>query len=127
MSNLKYSKAPWGYDDNVGLIYSVKRYAQKEETPKGYECNQWNDVCRMTDYFNYGTRKYDYEKREANACLVSCAPEMLEALIKQYLEFCKPCKKCNPEYANCYSCEDQDELKIIIEKATGLKIEEVIK
>ena len=53
--------------------------------------------------------------------------EMLEALINQYIEICRPCKKCNPEYENCYSCEAQEESKILIEKATGLKIEEVLK
>jgi hypothetical protein len=60
------------------------------------------------------------EEREANAKLISCAPEMLEALIEQVADgmMCEECKKCSPP------CVDKHSIKLI-EKATGMKWEEI--
>jgi len=106
MSNLKHTPAPWRI-----------------------ERDGWNSchIMKADTTIWIAETSLFYDSAEANARLISCAPEMLEVLINQYIEICRPCKKCNPEYENCYSCEAQEESKILIEKATGLKIEEVIK
>ena len=49
------------------------------------------------------------EQRKANARLISCAPEMLESLIEYVIEE-----------------GGSDKAKTIIERATGLKIEEAL-
>lgn len=56
------------------------------------------------------------EELEANARLIASAPDMLEWLIMYF--------KAN---IKCFGCYDQDNLTKLIEQATGLTIDEVIK
>ena len=74
-----------------------------------------------TDRLHFRVARCDFdgqrnEESKANARLISCAPEMLEALIIQYEWL----------YSKAYynTCES---IKSVIEKATGMKIEEVLK
>ena len=105
MSNLKHTPAPWRI-----------------------ERDGWNSCHIMkadTTIWIAETSLY-YDSAEANARLISCAPEMLEVLINEYKNMC--------EYCGIEDCEVKDndkrcgsKMKEVIEKATGLKIEEAIK
>jgi len=105
MNNLNHTPAPWQYLSN--------------DREREYKFFVYNAA--------YSRWAIAENMRETDARLIAAAPEMLEALIKQYISFCAPCKKCNPQHENCYSCESQEELQKLIEKATGLTIEEVLK
>lgn len=58
-------------------------------------------------------KAYDGDFSEANARLISCAPEMLELLIESYKSY---------ELQDYY----QEKIVALIEKATGSNIEEVL-
>ena len=74
----------------------------------------------------HAQKRYTKEQTEANARLIAVAPDMLNVLI----EFCEDnCNDCD------FTCDDDSEFvtfcglksaKKIIEKATGMKIKEVL-
>ena len=84
-------------------------------------------ICELKNHFNYNNRKYDrMDEAKANGLLIATAPEMIEALIEADFNICMACKRLNPHHENCNHCDDRDERIKIIEKATGLKIDEII-
>ena len=105
MSKFKFSKGPW-INNGDEIIDSSGR------TRDGA------DIC----YFNCESSD---ENWEANARLIACAPEMLDALMKYKTEICSRCslQKCerNNECHYVYSIIE------LIEKATGLTIDEALK
>ena len=64
----------------------------------------------------------DTEEREANVRLIASAPEMLECLIIIYKNFCSDCIE-----TDCDWCSQKDKYRKIIEKATGMSIEDILK
>jgi hypothetical protein len=116
MSKLQHTSGPWFYDHNVSQIYSQGGNGRYNDIPENYMANEWNNVCCVDDFFNYKTREYLYERQKANARLIAAAPEMLEALI-EFLKF------------NGAQNTEEYQLKVLklIEKATGLSIEEILK
>ena len=94
---MKHTKGPWNFNENS---------FDKTITAK-------NDIYHGVIVFDEGC--FETEEGEANARLISCAPEMLEALIECYM------REANKE---SYMSKV---LVIIIERATGLNIEEVLK
>lgn len=108
MKDLKHTKGPWktGFNDVPGedIITSVN--------------NNFIAVVPVT------------KEAKANGRLIAAAPEMLECLIqglKSNIE--KGCKKCVSNFRDDYcidsNCSKMRKVKTI-EKATGLKIEEII-
>ena len=103
-----------------------------------------------TDRLHFRVARCDFdgqrnEESKANARLISCAPEMLNALIKSYKEL-SALWDClygqNMSVVGWHlngdrepldnffedNCQNAlEELKSVIEKATGMKIEEVLK
>lgn len=59
-----------------------------------------------------------------DARLISAAPEMLEVLIKQYTIICENCDGCNISTEK--TCGDRQEIKTLIERIIGMKIEDVL-
>lgn len=99
MNKLKHTPGPWNYNKITKLVQ--------------YD---FYDICEISD--NNG-----YPENEANARLISAAPEMLETLIEICDHFCvldNIKSGMNPKEGLAG--------KIInaIERATGLKIEEVL-
>lgn len=66
------------------------------------------------------------ENAEANACLIAAAPEMLECLIRAYKDMDNIDSVCFLAGVHSFDLMRTD-LKQIIEKATGMTIEEVMK
>jgi hypothetical protein len=99
---MKHTKGPW----KINTIYTTFFQIDSEN----------NDICCVDCDFNYMLEIEPTQEQIANARLISCAPEMLEALIIQYEWL----------YSKAYynTCES---IKSVIEKATGMKIEEVLK
>ena len=106
MSNLKHTPGPW----NEKAIYSLLRFGDKHD-------GNWSDDLYGIDEF------MPYSEQDAN--LIAVAPEMLDALIALV--------KFHRKYETCYIYTGRDHIKCvkqaisIIEKATGLPIEEVLK
>ena len=69
-----------------------------------------------------------WHNQYANIRLIVAAPEMLECLIICFKNICIDCGIMDFEGIDCNfkNCEKVNHLKILIEKATGMKIEEVI-
>ena len=68
------------------------------------------------------------EECKANAKLIAAAPEMLDALIESRNLVCRLCIRLNPQHKNCTSCDEVESgFDKIIEKATGQKIEDILK
>ena len=65
------------------------------------------------------------EEIQSNARLIAAAPEMLEVLIDEYKNMCNYCNEGCVNKEKIWKCGVK--IKDIIEKATGLKIEEVLK
>ena len=72
-------------------------------------------VCHMTGD-SVASHIQDVKIKEANARLIAAAPEMLDWLIKYYIGNIR-----------AFGCYDQKNLEHIIESATRMSIEEVVK
>lgn len=104
MDKLKHTPGPWAVDYN-GTIGHIKTLCNPEEHTKTVIKYRYN-LCEeiLTE-----------EEIQANARLIAAAPEMLEALVDVY-----------GLYLRHDICCDNENIKRIIEKATGLSIEEVL-
>lgn len=107
---LKHTQGPWikDYGKTVGHIKSVISEAN-EYTPTICRYKNNNDRDIVVAY------SLSDEEVEANGLLISAAPEMLEALINLV-------KFCEHDFIKNF----EPEIKNIIEKATGMKIKEVL-
>lgn len=107
MTELKHTKGPW------------KILTRKNEYSVEIGIDDNDPLCKV---FGADFTKL-IDSNNANALLISCAPEMLGMLIETYIQ--------NDHWGNGnyhkWSQETNDKVKDIIEKATGLKIEEVLK
>ena len=109
MKNLKHTPGPW--NQNIKPKYE---HIVIENELNEYICVLPLNKLSMND------------KENANARLIAAAPEMIEALIDNDELFCTICIHFNPQHKNCKSCDDRDDRIKIIEKATVLKIDEII-
>ncbi len=86
------------------------------------------ELCITTDKGGSVCHLTQWPEHEANARLISMAPEMAEEMIKDLKYSIESgCNKCvNRFYTDaCNDCRKMRKIKII-EKATGLKIDEII-
>lgn len=106
MKNMKYTPGPW-----------------RPHKPEG--SNGWYDICLDVNGIPAGRIATVYSGEVPdNARLIAAAPEMLDALIAQYRGVCRVCA----EGCSCDgTCAGKEALQTVIEKATGMKIAEVIK
>ncbi len=118
MSKLKHSKGPWVVaSDWEGDFIVVDQNDENVAVASGYA----------------GTLSISLD--EDNARLIAAAPEMLEALINTVKESKECCcdemfklrNLTDPNCAMCNSIHDYDEITALVEKATGMTIEEVLK
>ena len=121
MSNkLKHTPGPWCIKEfNGGEIFV--------EAQKSDDMPYALDVCG-DDYTGYG----DVEQRNHNMRLIAAAPEMLDVLIRFAKDgFAHECFACSADYpASCAYTPDQCSyisIKTVIERATGMTIDEAIK
>jgi len=105
MENLKHTPGPWAKDYG-GTLGHIKTLCNPEVHTK--------TVCVYG--YKYSGSVLTDEEIEYNGRLISTAPEMLESLITAY----KLLINCTQYYSTI------EVLKNSIEKATGLKIEEVL-
>jgi hypothetical protein len=117
---LKYTPGPWEKDYGMtdGHIKSLN--GKNKLTPT---------VCRYQNYEGQITHFFcadslTIEEVEANGRLISAAPEMLEALIKATQDIDNLLKD---QGDSILDYEGYNKYFQIIEKATGLTIEEVLK
>ncbi len=108
MKNLKFTPGPW----------TPNFKPKHEHIVIENELNEYICVLPLN-------KSSMLDKENANALLIAAAPEMLKALIDNDELFCNICVHFNPQHKNCKSCDDRDERIKIIEKATGLKIDEI--
>ena len=108
MSNLKHTKGNW-------MLVGIPHDPQVKSDLAGY-------ICCTSGYDRQGWTAM----KEADARLISCAPEMLDLIIWQY--------KFVSQLVQTYKVTNKEselvvkgkELKDVIEKATGMTIEEVL-
>ena len=125
--SLKHTPGPWkAKETNKETITIVSPWSDKvkPESCDGYgsylgihisEIKHQNDnpcVSKMT--------------ADANARLIAAAPEMLDALICEYKEMCNVCTLRHGDVCEQDGCPNNTLIKTVIEKATGLTIEEVL-
>lgn len=100
MSKLQHTPGPWEVQEKCAYGYDIR---------SDYD-NGWKWIAVAEGEHNGPENGWpDDIQSEANARLIAAAPEMLEALITYYLE------------------SEYEFIADIIERATGLKIEEVLK
>jgi hypothetical protein len=105
MSKLQHTPGPWVFTG------SMHKKAYLVNGGDKYICSVW-DHLREDD----NGHPIDMDKEmQSNARLIAAAPEMLEALIEQYKWL----------YSKAYY-QTAELLKLLIEKATGMSIEEVL-
>lgn len=100
-----------------------------QHTPGPWKCYNTDpvetelDIVIESQFLTMGWLYSSNENSEANARLIAAAPEMLEELIN----FCRyNCTDCSGHIEGCSETCGLKNAKAIIEKATGLKIEEVL-
>jgi hypothetical protein len=97
MSKLQHTPGPWKYT----ISKNSGRHQISDAKCGGQVCAIWSRGKDIT---------------EANARLIVAAPDMLEALISVY-----------QIYIDRDICCDNEFIKSVIEKATGMSIEEILK
>ena len=104
MSKLQHTPGPWAidYHGTIGHIKTLHNPEEHTKTVIKYRYNLCEEI--LTE-----------EEIQANARLIVAAPEMLEVLINVYGLYL--------EYDICW---DNRPIKQVIEKATGMSIEEVL-
>lgn len=123
MNKLKHTPGPWEKDYGATL-HHIKATNDKRGTPT---------VCKYNDSFKSGgplivADSLIDEEREANGLIIAAAPEMLEMLIRVYRNMCEDCdtKTSYCDYGKS-TCTLKYDMKNLVEKATGMSIEEVLK
>ena len=101
MKKLKHTPGPWSWQEGDRYI----RMRNEDSEKKGY----WSESQKITETYYVNNS----EETMSNNLLIAAAPEMLEALIMIY--------KVWHEDSILISS-----VKSVIEKATGLKIEEIL-
>lgn len=107
MTNLKHTPGPWFFNND----FTISNRDVTGDRPFG------NDICLVfvDNYKNENAIK----QSEVDGLLIAAAPEMLEAIIS-YLK--------RIEYAEeIDSMRSYKEFIDVVEKATGMKIDEVLK
>ena len=113
---LQHTPGPWVFTGSMHEKAYLVNGGDK------YICSVW-DHLREDD----NGHPIDMDKEmQSNARLIAAAPEMLEALIEIDSEICYMCKRLNMQHENCTSCVQRENRIRIIEKATGMSIEEVL-
>jgi len=84
-------------------------------------------ICECSWTGSMKNRYHYKEASKANAKLIASAPEMLNALIEILKKQKEKCPKCNMNCTGLKEICDVMKYKDIIEKATELKIEEILK
>jgi hypothetical protein len=97
MSKLQHTSGPWKYT----ISKNSGRHQISDAKCGGQVCAIWSRGKDIT---------------EANARLIAAAPDMLEALISVY-----------QIYIDRDICCDNEFIKSVIEKATSMSIEEILK
>lgn len=114
MTKLQHTPGPWEVQEKCAYGYDIR---------SDYD-NGWKWIAVAEGEHNGPENDWpDDIQSEANARLIAAAPEMLEELIN----FCAyNCTDCSGKTAGCSKTCGLKNAKAIIEKATGLKIEEVL-
>jgi hypothetical protein len=113
MTKLKHTPGSW--------------FIEKDNNETKIKCGIWSEVpFKPAMNVCIASVNSYIEEAEANACLISAAPEMLEAFINDFdLMFKIWDEGCKEEYYN--EIESRlNKMQDIIEKATGLTIEVVL-
>jgi len=114
MSKLKHTPGPWV--KNKYLLKDCLKYGISESNS-----SMLNDIADLKGAFK------TEEERESNARLIAAAPEMLEELILAYNNIKGYAKRIPIDSEIYYEMNGiLSDLKEIIEKATGMSIEEVL-
>jgi hypothetical protein len=115
VSKLKHTPGPWEIiDHEEHSCFSILRGPKLNHYGRNVFCTHAIDI---TDEMR--------EIQLADARLIAVAPEMLECLIRNYQDVLKLNKFLSSQMHHPYSLME-NEIKNIIEKATGMKIKEII-
>ena len=115
MKKLNHTPGPWiklnvtDVFTNLGAVRSDGLKADNNDGWQIADCDMGVTFCED------GTFPLTYEEKEANACLISAAPEMLEALVGVL----DAAEERGYDYIN------KGHLKTVIQKATGYTWEEL--
>lgn len=124
MSGFKHTKGPW-YPDKNGNIW-------RRHPDDLYENGGGVAGDKPIASANIGWVGDDFKgyPLDANTTLIAAAPEMLDALIHQYRwvkALCDLYKIDQKKYPDSDLIKTERDLKELIERATGLTIDEAIK
>ena len=113
---MKHTKGPWvkDYGQTVGHIKTLCNPEVHTKTVIKYRYDLCEEI--LTE-----------EEIEANARLISCAPEMLDMIINDYKFFVLWSENNTDESLKRRLEKKVSDKKELIEKATGSTIEEVLK
>lgn len=113
MSDIKYLNGPWKW-----------KFDAVDEVCFVYDDNSGYDIA-LVELRNNENGSSDNINMKLSR-LIAASPEMRDALIEADKIICSLCKRLNPHHKECNYCDDRESRIKIIEKATGLTIEEVL-